>query len=563
MTDSKPSDNCPDCGTQIPADSPEALCPACLMKQAFASRTMDQPGKALTPPPSPEEIADKFPQFEITECLGQGGMGVVYKARQKSLNRWVAIKTLSPERMENDHFAERFSREAQTLALLSHPNIVTVHDYGETDGLFYIVMEYVDGVNLRDLLHDGKMDSAQALSIVPPICEALQYAHDKGIVHRDIKPENLLIDREGRVKIADFGIASLVGDTDDKTGTPPYMAPEQGSHENVDHRADIYALGVVLYEMLTGERPASPLNLPSQKVQLDIRIDDIVLRALSKEPDRRYRTANEFRTVVENAVGQTSLVTPPPFPTSAPAVTTAPARPRGIIARWWWLLLLAIFLGPIAGLFSGILLENLSPKKFKATTTVEVRPENFGESPLSDFTAFSNQLLSAGNLKELTTRHELLKRLNLPEEEAISELQKSIRITQIPGTDLIEFTATTESASLAQQLANSLVPIAQKISLPLNSSFMKKQNAPPGRFPVQREPCVDRHRLPPRPLYPAHPYIRHTRPDPAQVPRQSSGHSPRAPHRGADSQEVLLRQSRSMVIHHRRPRHPRNDDPLQ
>ncbi|MGJ8642292.1 MAG: serine/threonine protein kinase [Luteolibacter sp.] len=300
------------------------------MKQAFASRMKDEGSKHASPPPSPEEIADKFPQFEITECLGRGGMGVVYKARQKSLNRWVAIKILAPERLDDVQFAERFSREAQTLAVLNHPNIVTVHDYGETEGLYYIVMEYVDGINLRDLLRDGKMESAQALNIVPPICEALQYAHEKGIVHRDIKPENLLIDRDGRVKIADFGIASLVGATGEKSGTPPYMAPEQANTGKVDHRADIYALGVVLYEMLTGDRPSSPLNLPSQKVQLDIRVDDIVLRALSKEPERRYRTAQDFQTMVETVTPKqpttsTSRDQPPSLP-SAPV--NSPPDPR-------------------------------------------------------------------------------------------------------------------------------------------------------------------------------------------------------------------------------------------
>ena len=328
------SSTCPDCGTLLPADSPQQLCPSCLLKQAFASRTVELTPQPASPPPSPEEIADKFPQFEITECLGRGGMGVVYKARQKSLNRWVAIKILAPEKIHDEKFAERFTREAHTLALLNHPNIVTVYDHGETNGLFYIVMEFVDGVNLRDLLRDGKMESAQALTIVPPICEALQYAHDKGIVHRDIKPENLLIDRDGRVKIADFGIASLVGDTDEKSGTPPYMAPEQGNHGNVDHRADIYALGAVLYEMLTGDRPNSPLDLPSQKVQLDIRIDDIVLRALSKEPERRYRTANEFRTVVEGITPQKAAsdqATQSPTSTPSPAVDPRFARILGII----------------------------------------------------------------------------------------------------------------------------------------------------------------------------------------------------------------------------------------
>jgi tRNA A-37 threonylcarbamoyl transferase component Bud32 len=249
-------------------------------------------------PPTPEEIADKFPQFEVVECLGRGGMGVVYKARQKSLDRWVAIKVLAPERVHEERFAEHFEREAKTLAKMSHPNIVTVFDHGQTDGLFYIVMEFVDGLNLRDLLREAKMEPEQALAIIPPICDALEYAHDKGVVHRDIKPENILLDREGRVKIADFGIASLVGVSGEKTGTPPYMAPEQ---ENgiVDRRADIYALGAVLYEMLTGERPNKEIVAPSKKVQIDVRLDEIVLRALEKTPELRYQTAGEFRTVVE------------------------------------------------------------------------------------------------------------------------------------------------------------------------------------------------------------------------------------------------------------------------
>ena len=210
MTDSLSA--CPDCGAPLPPESPQALCPACLMRQALASRTIldgDQPA-AASPPLTPEELGEKFPGYEILECLGRGGMGVVYKARQKSLNRLVAIKILAPERGGESRFAERFAREAELLAKLNHPHIVTIHDFGETGGLFYLVMEYIDGVNLRDLLRDGKLEAKQALAIVPPICDALQYAHDKGIVHRDIKPENLLLDREGRIKIADFGIAKLI-----------------------------------------------------------------------------------------------------------------------------------------------------------------------------------------------------------------------------------------------------------------------------------------------------------------------------------------------------------------
>jgi len=326
MTDpATPAPVCPECGTRLPEDSPGALCPTCLMRQALASRTVPDPDADApppAPPPPPEEIAGHFPQFEITECLGRGGMGVVYKARQKSLDRWVAIKILAPERVGEERFAERFAREAQMLASLSHPNIVTVFDYGETGGLYYIVMEFVDGVNLRDLLREGKLEPRQALTIVPPVCEALQYAHDKGIVHRDIKPENLLLDRDGRIKIADFGIAALVGARGEASGTPPYMAPEQKCSANeTDHRADIYALGAVLYEALTGERPDTPLHPPSQKVQVDIRIDDIVLRALSQEPERRYRSADEFRTMVETVV---STPTPPPPPAGPVPPNAAP-----------------------------------------------------------------------------------------------------------------------------------------------------------------------------------------------------------------------------------------------
>ena len=291
---------CSRCDAGIIKDAIEGLCPRCLMARNFDSRTVpDEDASGGVPPLSLEDMKERFPQFEILEYLGRGGMGIVYKARQKTLDRMVAIKVLAGERQGEADFAARFEKEAKTLAQMSHPNIVTVHDFGENEGLYYIVMEFVDGVNLRDLIHENRMEPKQALQIVPPVCEALQYAHDKGVVHRDIKPENLLIDCDGRVKIADFGIASLIGSTGEKSGTPPYMAPEQGAEGEVDHRADIYALGVVLYEMLTGERPNSSLDLPSQKVEVDIRLDDIVMRAMSKEPERRYRTAKDFQTVVQ------------------------------------------------------------------------------------------------------------------------------------------------------------------------------------------------------------------------------------------------------------------------
>ena len=269
---------------------------------------------AAIPPLTPEELAPHFPQLEVLECLGRGGMGVVYKARQKSLNRLVALKLLAPERADDPQFAARFEKEAHALAALNHPNIVGVYDFGQAGGFYFLLMEFVDGVNLRQLLQAKRLTPKEALSIVPPICDALQCAHDHGIVHRDIKPENLLIDKAGTVKIADFGIAKIVHSDRDTPvcsrseqtgvsaslpfGTPDYAAPEQ-SNGTADHRADIYSLGVVLYEMLTGERPKDNIVPPSKRMQLDIRIDEIVLRALEKTPELRYQTAVEFRTQVE------------------------------------------------------------------------------------------------------------------------------------------------------------------------------------------------------------------------------------------------------------------------
>ena len=173
-------------------------------------------------------MASRFPQLEILELLGRGGMGAVYKARQKGLDRLVAVKILPPEVGADPAFAERFTREARALARLSHPNIVAVYDFGRPHSpspsgrgtasgargegsLFYFVMEYVDGVNLRQAIQAGGMSPKEALAIVPQICDALQFAHDEGIVHRDIKPENILVDKRGRVKIADFGLAKLLG----------------------------------------------------------------------------------------------------------------------------------------------------------------------------------------------------------------------------------------------------------------------------------------------------------------------------------------------------------------
>lgn len=320
---------CPECGAELSDDAPNGLCPGCLLKRGFESRydgnlaETAASGSRFTTP-TPEELARHFPQLEILELLGQGGMGAVYKARQPSLDRLVAVKVLPVEVGRDPAFAERFTREARALARLSHPNIVGIYDFGQADGLYYFVMEYVDGVSLRQLVEKRSLDPRQALALVPQICDALQFAHDEGIVHRDVKPENILLDKRGRVKIADFGLAKLLGRAADEAvltrveqvmGTPLYMAPEQmqGSHA-VDHRADIYSLGVVFYEMLTGELPLGRFAPPSQKAQVDVRLDQVVLRALEREPERRYQHASDVKSEVES-------------------ITTRPAAPPMLVAN--------------------------------------------------------------------------------------------------------------------------------------------------------------------------------------------------------------------------------------
>ena len=322
---------CPKCGTPLADDAPAGMCPRCLVLAGFDSGagvehdgafpSRSGAGNAFEPP-APEEIAPWFPQLEIVELIGHGGMGAVYKARQPKLDRIVALKIIRPESAQAPTFAERFTREARTLARLNHPHVVSLHDFGEVadadspgaEPLYYFIMEYVDGASLRELLDAGPVDPEQGLRIVSQICDALQFAHDEGVVHRDIKPENILIDQRGRVRIADFGLARLlVSTTEDFTltathqimGTPLYMAPEQmtGSHA-VDHRADLYSLGVVLYEMLTGELSMGQFDPPSPRAGVDVRFDDVVRQSLAREPDRRFQQASEVRESVEEICGQ-------------------------------------------------------------------------------------------------------------------------------------------------------------------------------------------------------------------------------------------------------------------
>ena len=381
---------CPQCGAELKPDVSEGLCPACLLQRGIATEGGAPPGTPPFTPPTIPDLAKLFPQLEIFELIGKGGMGAVYKARQPALDRFVALKILAPRAGGDLDFAARFTREARALAKLSHPNIVAVHDFGTvgqasslspskisggksetgaTSVLHFFIMEYVDGPNLRQIEQAGKLSPREALEIIPQICAALQFAHDEGIVHRDIKPENILLDKKGRVKIADFGLAKILGQEPkdfrltgvrDVVGTPHYMAPEQVEKpQTVDHRADIYSLGVVFYEMLTGELPLGKFQPPSQRVQVDVRLDEIVMRSLEKDPQRRYQHVSEVKTRVET-IAQTSapqavsttlnktVTGTPLFPPSGGLTFTS--RFALNVARTGWVLGCLAALGFIPGL---------------------------------------------------------------------------------------------------------------------------------------------------------------------------------------------------------------------
>ncbi|MCL4788144.1 MAG: serine/threonine protein kinase [Verrucomicrobia bacterium] len=316
---------CAGCGSELPSDSTQDFCSRCLPSLGEKPGTLpnERSPQAATSgliPPHPELLKSLFPQLEILGLVGCGGMGAVYRARQRGLDRVVALKILPQQLSKDAGFAERFAREARALARLNHPNIVDVYDLGQAGAIYYFLMEFVHGVNLRQMLESHPLTPPEALAIMSQICEAMEYAHGEGVVHRDIKPENILVDHKGRVKIADFGLSKLLGaeapvvqltQASHVLGTMHYMAPEQ--FENplaVDHRADIYSLGVVFYEMLTGELPLGRFSLPSQKAAVDVRLDELVLRTLEKEPGRRFQQASELRYQVATLAGVTTTLSP-------------------------------------------------------------------------------------------------------------------------------------------------------------------------------------------------------------------------------------------------------------
>lgn len=310
--------HCPECGLRLTHPTQTGgLCPRCLIATAVEHlSTVDHPALgrfgAVGATPDLAKLNAQLPAYEFVDLLGRGGAGWVFRARQRSLNRPVAIKILHSAAAGISDTAKRFTREGQILARLNHPRIVTVHDYGSLAESQFIVMEYVPGPTLRDLLRTPTA-STNTFRIADQICEAVEYAHSMGVLHRDLKPENVLFesfDNLDSLKVADFGISRLIGDTEPGfhqtqtgfvVGTPFYAAPEQMTGDGpIDTRADIYSIGVMLYELLAGQLPRGRFAPPSHHRKIPSGADAVVLRCLDSDPDRRYADVAALRTALRD-----------------------------------------------------------------------------------------------------------------------------------------------------------------------------------------------------------------------------------------------------------------------
>jgi len=301
-------------------------------------------------------------RYQLLHPLGKGGMADVYRAYDRMLERPVAVKILRQDFTSDSSFRERFRQEARAAANLSHPNIVTVHDFGFEDGVSFIVMELVPGTDLKTMIKQrGKFSVDEAINLIVQACEGIGYAHRAGLVHCDVKPHNMLVSTEGRLKVTDFGIAralaSILPDEQAEIvwGSPQYFAPEQAAGQAPSPASDVYSLGVILYEMLAGQlpfnatdpeelarmhretRPVSPRRFNSQISPV---LEQIILKVLSKEPSQRYRSADQLGRVLRNIVqrpenyASTVVAAAPPDRTqvSAPSAATA-TQPRATAPR--------------------------------------------------------------------------------------------------------------------------------------------------------------------------------------------------------------------------------------
>ena len=339
---------CGSCGQRLtashaPPDARGVQCPHCgATVPIFDQNTLVSRGAPLPEPVAPVPQL-QIEGYEILGCLGEGGMGIVYLARQVSLDRKVAIKVMSPALLKDPSFGARFDREIAALVRLSHPHIVTIFDRGQSAaGHVYYIMEYVEGrdggapIDVERLIADRCLSSQQVRALMLQVVQALGFAHREGIIHRDVKPSNILIDRHGFAKVADFGIASMrasratrhVTVANQSVGTAIYMSPEQQRDAaSVDHRSDIYATGVMLYQMLTGDLPQAGYEPPSKVVAgLSPQWDAIVAKALQQRPENRFPDMQAFEAALKS-VGQTSAGQPIPGP--SPRMATPPGMARG------------------------------------------------------------------------------------------------------------------------------------------------------------------------------------------------------------------------------------------
>jgi len=286
--------------------------------------------------PSLEELNAILPNYEFLAFVAKGGMGAVYLARQRSLDREVAIKILPPEMSGDQQFRERFITEAKAMACLHHPNLIMVYDFGEVNEMFYIVMEFVNGYSLHEAAGGNAILPEEAVRLVRDVARALAYAHGNNILHRDVKPANILIEASGRPKLGDFGLAHKTDEkqTNDGSvfGTPEYLAPEVWKNQQVDAQADIFAMGIILYELLTGKLPAeNSFKAASSSSEVDSRMDDILYMATHPERDRRYCNAEAFARDLSEWLDVRRMQQLQPQPAAMqghkPKLNTAPAVP--------------------------------------------------------------------------------------------------------------------------------------------------------------------------------------------------------------------------------------------
>ncbi len=277
-------------------------------------------------PPELDEIAALLPAYEVLSLIAKGGMGAVYHARQISLDRDVAIKIL-PRHFGNDaEFRASFEAEAKSMAKLNHPNLVAIYDFGQIDGMLYIIMEMVQGKSLYYSCYGQIIDPTETIRIVSAICDGLAHAHENGILHRDIKPANILLTPKAVPKISDFGLARPVNDGESETvfGTPGYTAPEVIHNPSaVDESTDIYSVGAILYQMLTGDLPEETYVPASALVECDPRFDEIILKAMHPDPAMRYRSADAMATALR-AINSTSAPATTESPASSPQPVSQP-----------------------------------------------------------------------------------------------------------------------------------------------------------------------------------------------------------------------------------------------